>query len=610
MIVDPFGWVGGTLAEKYRVGDVIGEGGFAVVYRGMHEGLAEPVAIKCLKMPPTLGGDERERFRQTFLDEGRLLYRLSRSHDAIVLALDVGTAESPRGAWTPYLVLEWLDGKTLRDELVDRRKQGLPGYSLGQALALIEPVAGALATAHAQRVAHRDIKPANLFLQQAGGRTRMKVLDFGIAKVLRENLDISEAFEATGQSLKAFTPQYGAPEQFDRKRGATGPWTDVYALALVFVELVTGREALEGDDVVQLMIATTDRKVRPTLGAKGYAAPREIDAVLEKALAVEPRDRYASAGELWQALVAAAALPVPPRVSLVDGTIAETPRDLGAALAGATGPHAGQSGGYPAQSVPGEPTSLYAAAAGLDLSASADVTAVELPSLLPDLPIAPAPVAQDRTPIMHSPPMAYDPTPVALPPFAASPPHSPGAATRVPAVGPHLPRIPAPPSTRRRRESRPWVLALAVAGVVGAVALLAVRLSSSSNNEDDDDERGAHASDVRGKLPPAPVRTVATAATGSPVSPGPAKVELAPAPPRVAPNAPGAPARPASNGGQPDMSLVNRCLAPGATTADCDAATRVCGAAGDFQCLARVQARRLELDPPVFPLPVPGDDDD
>ncbi len=325
MLSDPFAWVGATIADKYRVEEVIGEGGFATVYRGRHASLGEPVAIKCLKMPAALDEAGRAKFREAFLEEGRLLYRLSRAHDGIVLALDLGTAESPNGSWTPYLVLEWLEGRTLADVLADRRGHGLPGYAIADALELLDPVAAALAVAHEQRVAHRDIKPANLFLTAAAGRTRLKVLDFGIAKVLKDGIGLTDAMNATGASIKAFTPKYGAPEQFDRKRGATGPWTDVYALALVFVELVSGREVLEGDDVVQLMIASTAAE-RPTLGARGVAVAPELDRVLAKALAVDLRDRHVTAGEFWRELRAAAALPQPEGV--YDSTVKTLPKDV------------------------------------------------------------------------------------------------------------------------------------------------------------------------------------------------------------------------------------------------------------------------------------------
>src|SRR6185369_1791899 len=168
---------------------------------------------------------------------------------------------------------------------------------------LLEPAARALSVAHAMKVAHRDVKPHNLFVTKALGGPTLKVLDFGIAKVLTDYPTFTEALEATKAAPTAFTPRYGAPEQFNKQRGATGPWTDVFALGLIFVELVTGQKALDGDDPTQLYIAAADPTLRPTARARGAVVPDAVEEVLTKALEVEPRQRYADAGELWDALV-------------------------------------------------------------------------------------------------------------------------------------------------------------------------------------------------------------------------------------------------------------------------------------------------------------------
>src|SRR5262249_47476287 len=194
---DPFGWVGATVEGKYRIDAVIGEGGFGVVYRAHHLGFEETVAFKCLRMPEVLVGEDRDRFFQSFLAEGRLLHRLSRSTAGIVQALDVGGAGSPKGVWTPYIILEWLDGPTPADELEERQKNKLGGLPFAEAVELLEPAARALGVAHEQGVAHRDVKPANLFLADVAGRRTLKVLDFGIAKVITETASMTRLFEAT-----------------------------------------------------------------------------------------------------------------------------------------------------------------------------------------------------------------------------------------------------------------------------------------------------------------------------------------------------------------------------------------------------------------------------
>jgi serine/threonine-protein kinase len=302
---DPFGWVGATIDGKYAVEEVVGEGGFGVVYRGHHLGFEEKVAVKCLRTPPTLVGEQRQRFFESFMSEGRLLHQLSRATAGIVQALDVGGAVSPNKTWTPYLVLEWLEGRSLEQDFSARQKSGLGGRSLAEAIELLEPAARALALVHEQGVAHRDIKPSNLFISRIAGRDTLKVLDFGIAKVITES-EASRAFEATGRSLVAFTPRYGAPEQFSRRYGATGTWTDVYAFALVLIEAVAGRSALQGDDAAELFVATADAEHRPSLKAAGIEADPRIEEVIAKALVIELKDRFKTAGEFWEALVSVA----------------------------------------------------------------------------------------------------------------------------------------------------------------------------------------------------------------------------------------------------------------------------------------------------------------
>ena len=303
---DPFEWVGQTIDEQFTVEEVVGEGGFAVVYRGHHKGFDEKVAIKALKFPAKLGEAERAKFLESFQAEGKLLRKLSSADAGIVQALDVGAATSPNGTWTPYLVLEWLEGETLEADLKARRAN-VAGRSLGEAIALLEPAARGLATAHALGVAHRDIKPANLFLKGGVGEKRsLKILDFGIAKVMTDSEDVMRSYEATGDSIHAFSPKYGSPEQFDRRYGATGPWTDVFALALVLVEVVAGKSAMTGD-TSQLFLQASNGVSRPTLRSVGIAESDAVERVLTRALAVETRDRFPDADAFWSALREAAA---------------------------------------------------------------------------------------------------------------------------------------------------------------------------------------------------------------------------------------------------------------------------------------------------------------
>ncbi|WP_394828432.1 SUMF1/EgtB/PvdO family nonheme iron enzyme [Pendulispora albinea] len=320
MTKDPLQIEGQTIAEKYRVERAVGEGGFAVVYRAIHTIWNRPVAIKFFHALSLARLDRRELFMQAFIQEGALLTELSSQTASIVQARDIGTYMSPQGHWIPYMVLEWLEGCSLDELLEHEREEKLPPWSLTEMMNVIGPVASALEVAHARGIAHRDIKPGNLFLigDRTRGKSTVKVLDFGVAKMMADNTDVQAALAKTGASVQSFSPLYGAPEQFTRSYGATGPWTDVFALSLVAVEMLSGRRVLDGTDLVQLACASADRDRRPTPRALGVPVSDAVEGVFARALAVEPAKRYARCGEFLAALTSAARItPIePPRVSV------------------------------------------------------------------------------------------------------------------------------------------------------------------------------------------------------------------------------------------------------------------------------------------------------
>jgi len=301
---DPLSIVGSTIAEKYRIERLVGEGGFAVVYRAQHTIWNQPVAIKFFNGLSSAPVDQREEFKNQFIQEGALLTELSSHTASIVQARDVGEYTSPFGQWMPYMVLEWLDGVAL-DELLEReRAGGLGPWNIEQVVMLLSQVANALDVAHGKGIAHRDIKPANIFVlgEQPRLSATLKVLDFGVAKMMSDNTQLKAAMAKTGMNITSFTPQYGAPEQFSRSYGATGPWTDVYALALVAIEMLIGKPALDGEDIVQLAFSTGNTERRPTPRNLGVQVSDAVEAVFAKALAINPHDRYARAREFWSAL--------------------------------------------------------------------------------------------------------------------------------------------------------------------------------------------------------------------------------------------------------------------------------------------------------------------
>jgi eukaryotic-like serine/threonine-protein kinase len=348
-LIDPFGLVGTTLDGQYRVDAIVGEGGFGVVYRGWHRSLEQPIAIKALK----LLADEpqvQEALLAKFREEARLLYTLSQASLHIVRSIDFGAVQTAVGV-APYMILEWLDGQSLAEDLENRRSRGMRGRSLDEALELLAPAAEGLRVAHHRRVAHRDVKPANFFLTRSPEGASLKVLDFGIAKILREDDQ-----GGTKSPFASFTWLYAAPEQLDPRVGSTGLTTDVYAFALLLTELLTDRPPVEGRDVVAILKAATDPTLRPTPRQRGANVPDGVELACRRALAVDPRARFATIGDLWQALLAArhpqptsapayrpslASGPPPQRVSYTSGSVPPDPGYAPTGMAPGMGPPVG-----------------------------------------------------------------------------------------------------------------------------------------------------------------------------------------------------------------------------------------------------------------------------
>ena len=273
---DSLALCGTVLADKYSIEKVVGAGGFAVVYRGTHLLWKRPVAIKVFRAFEHVSTERRQALLDDFIREGALLADLSARCLAICQARDVGLATAPAGNPFAYLVLEWLEGATLHAILRQDAAIGSRPRGLNAAISLMTPIAQALALAHDRGIAHRDVKPANIFVMgdPSSADAGVKLLDFGIAKVVERAQE--GGFHQTTGEFAAFTPSYGAPEQFSRTCGATGPWTDVFALALIMVELVSGKRALTGGDVGAYGFAATDatRRSRGRLRRGSGGPPR------------------------------------------------------------------------------------------------------------------------------------------------------------------------------------------------------------------------------------------------------------------------------------------------------------------------------------------------
>ncbi|MDC0742741.1 serine/threonine-protein kinase [Polyangium mundeleinium] len=324
MAQDVFG-IAGTTQGPFTIEEAVAEGGFGVVYRALHGAFRAPVALKCLKIP-TIPEDLRAGFLERFREEAEMLFRLSATISEVVRPLHYDVITLDSGLIVPFIALEWLEGRTLWSLIEQRATDGLPPLGYVEAARLLTPVARALDVAHnfpggaqgALCVVHRDIKPANIFLAEVHGTEYVKILDFGIARA-RDAASVmaGEMTQADTATPLAFTPRYGAPEQWAPKRfGTTGPWTDVWGLALAFLETIAGRVVIDGD-AVAIMGTVLDEKRRPTPRNEGIAVPDALEAVFRRALAVDPRERPGSAGAFWDEVEQA--LGLGPRLSAPAG---------------------------------------------------------------------------------------------------------------------------------------------------------------------------------------------------------------------------------------------------------------------------------------------------
>jgi serine/threonine-protein kinase len=261
----------------YRIDRLLGEGGFGQVYRAVRDD-GSPVAIKVLHAELVRSNDALTRFARELAAITRL------DHRHIVRALDAGQLDDGR----PYLVLEYIDGPSLRDVIHERR--ALPP---AEVLAILEPLCEALAVAHAANLIHRDVKASNVILSRDALGPRPVLLDFGLVKLLGD-----DGPSLTSSRSMLGTPAAMAPEQM--KGLPVDARTDVYALGLLAFHMLTGAPAFTGTPgVVQSYLQVHGPRPRPS--AHVDIDPAIDDPVLA-ALATNPDDRYAGAREFVAAL--------------------------------------------------------------------------------------------------------------------------------------------------------------------------------------------------------------------------------------------------------------------------------------------------------------------
>jgi len=268
------------------------------VFEAEHTGLRRRVAVKLLGA--AVAGDP------IFIDRLRLEGQALASirHPNVVLIHDHAT--TPDGA--PFLVMELLRGRTLHDLLRERRAIGLP-----EALHLFDQILGGLAAIHAAGLTHRDLKPANIFLCDEGDRTTVKLLDFGIVKITRNDLasSIAPLRHPTAHGQTIGTPRFMAPEQvFGRDCDAR---TDIYASAVLLYLMLSGRDPFHHHrSEVAILTAQAMEQPRPLSEVAGGRIPPGVDATIARALAKDPAERFASVAEFGAAL--SAGVSGPPRL--------------------------------------------------------------------------------------------------------------------------------------------------------------------------------------------------------------------------------------------------------------------------------------------------------
>ena len=459
---DPYGLVG-SLVGGHRIEVLLDASGRGLLYRGANAATKERVAVKVLRLPD---GADRAALLARFADEMRALTSVAEGNADIVALRASGEITAPRtGEILPFLVYEWVEGTLLGTHLAERRERKMPGRNLHDTLDLVETAALAIAHAHAAGVVHRDVRPGNLILARLRNGTHLRVLDFGVAR-----------------TLGIVDPDYAAPEQLSSQRGLAGPWTDIRALVLVVLEVMTGERPRDPRAVIGsldlpkgladlfLRAVADDPHDRPAHAGFFWSSVREISRThVESTIALAPTDADEASERIQQMRRDIAASRPSSTPSPFTGTMLMVGAPNGSIRAldveeapGSTAPLAMP---VPAPAEPAHVISPHAMSIGMasPLASSIGLGNPQSPVTFA-MPAAPAqvPMKQLPTPQPFSPPVP----PSVLPQNLAHVPHG----LQLPASMTHNPSAPPPPPGI---GSRVFLLGLAV-GISVTVAILAV----------------------------------------------------------------------------------------------------------------------------------------
>lgn len=288
------------LGGRYELVEIIGRGGMADVWEGRDMRLGRRVAVKELRSDLARDPSFQARFRREAQSAAAL------NHPTIVAVYDTGEDTLDDGSAEPYIVMEYVDGVTLR-QLVTSGRRLMPERSLE----IVSGVLDALDYAHRHGIVHRDIKPGNVMLTRSGD---VKVMDFGIARAVKDN-----ATTMTSASTVMGTAQYLSPEQ---ARGeVVDARSDLYSTGVLLYELLTGKPPFTGDSPVAIAYQHVSEPPTPPSQIDA-GVPRDLDAIVLKALAKSPEDRYQTAADFNADLERAlAGGPVTQAVPVVDSRV-------------------------------------------------------------------------------------------------------------------------------------------------------------------------------------------------------------------------------------------------------------------------------------------------